>query len=153
MLSQKSTKEEHDFLKKLISFMDKRNTPIERPPMLGFKQSKSYFDDHFMMYLRTLYIKQPYIFFKILIHHSHFSWFARIFRESCQIGWLWWLCSWESMEIYLRWTWRKSPEYKRRHLHSTSLWKVFHKNHIMIKIWKDKKERIAIDKVSIFHWS
>ena len=41
LLSQKSTKEEHDFLKKLISFMDKRNTPIERPPMLGFKQSKS----------------------------------------------------------------------------------------------------------------
>ena len=40
MLRQKSTKEELDFLKKLISFMERRNTPIERPPMLGFKQSK-----------------------------------------------------------------------------------------------------------------
>ena len=40
LLSQKSTKEEHDFLRKLISFMERRNTPIERPPMLGFKQSK-----------------------------------------------------------------------------------------------------------------
>ena len=42
LLSQKSTKEEYDFLRKLISFMEKRNTPIERPPMLGFKQSKSH---------------------------------------------------------------------------------------------------------------
>ena len=40
ILSQKNTKEELTFLKKLISFMEKRNTPIERPPMLGFKQSK-----------------------------------------------------------------------------------------------------------------
>ena len=40
ILSQKNTKEELDFLKKLTSFMEKRNTPIERPPMLGFKQSE-----------------------------------------------------------------------------------------------------------------
>ena len=40
ILSQKNTKEELAFLKKLISFMEKRNTPIERPPMLGFKQSE-----------------------------------------------------------------------------------------------------------------
>jgi hypothetical protein len=40
ILSQKNTKEELDFLKKLTNFMEKRNTPIERPPMLGFKQSK-----------------------------------------------------------------------------------------------------------------
>ena len=39
ILSQKNTKEELDFLKKLTCFMEKRNTPIERPPMLGFKQS------------------------------------------------------------------------------------------------------------------
>ena len=39
MLSQKNTKEEQEFLKKLIKFMERRNTPIERPPMLGFKQS------------------------------------------------------------------------------------------------------------------
>ena len=39
-LCQKNTKEEMDFLKKLIRFMEKNNTPIERPPMLGFKQSK-----------------------------------------------------------------------------------------------------------------
>eukprot|EP00095_Tigriopus_kingsejongensis_P001650 maker-scaffold801_size95070-snap-gene-0.22 protein:Tk01650 transcript:maker-scaffold801_size95070-snap-gene-0.22-mRNA-1 annotation:"at-rich interactive domain-containing protein 5b" len=38
ILSQKNTKDELDFLQKLISFMDHRNTPIERPPMLGFKQ-------------------------------------------------------------------------------------------------------------------
>ncbi|XP_059083538.1 AT-rich interactive domain-containing protein 5B-like [Tigriopus californicus] len=38
ILSQKNTKDELDFLQKLISFMDRRNTPIERPPMLGFKQ-------------------------------------------------------------------------------------------------------------------
>ena len=41
ILSQKNTKEETDFLKKLISFMECRNTPIERPPMLGCKQSKN----------------------------------------------------------------------------------------------------------------
>ena len=40
ILSQKNTKEESEFLKKLISFMECRNTPIERPPMLGYKQSK-----------------------------------------------------------------------------------------------------------------
>ena len=40
ILSQKNTKEELTFLKKLIAFMEKRNTPIERPPMLGFKQSE-----------------------------------------------------------------------------------------------------------------
>ena len=40
ILSQKNTKEELDFLKKLTSFMEKRNTPIDRPPMLGFKQSE-----------------------------------------------------------------------------------------------------------------
>ena len=40
ILRQKNTKEELEFLRKLITFMDKRNTPIERPPMLGFKQSK-----------------------------------------------------------------------------------------------------------------
>ena len=40
ILSQKNTKEELDFLKKLTGFMEKRNTPIERPPMLGFKQSE-----------------------------------------------------------------------------------------------------------------
>lgn len=40
LLSQKNTKEELDFLKKLTNFMESRNTPIERPPMLGFKQSK-----------------------------------------------------------------------------------------------------------------
>ena len=43
ILSQKNTKEETEFLKKLISFMECRNTPIERPPMLGYKQSKIYF--------------------------------------------------------------------------------------------------------------
>ncbi len=40
ILSQKNTKEEADFLKKLVNFMERRNTPIERPPMLGYKQSK-----------------------------------------------------------------------------------------------------------------
>ena len=40
ILSQKNTKEELDFLKRLTGFMEKRNTPIERPPMLGFKQSE-----------------------------------------------------------------------------------------------------------------
>ena len=39
LLSQKNTKEETDFLKKLVNFMERRNTPIERPPMLGYKQS------------------------------------------------------------------------------------------------------------------
>merc|ERR1712106_411653 len=38
ILSQKNTKEETEFLRKLIKFMEGRNTPIERPPMLGFKQ-------------------------------------------------------------------------------------------------------------------
>jgi len=38
ILSQKNTKEESEFLQKLIKFMEERNTPIERPPMLGFKQ-------------------------------------------------------------------------------------------------------------------
>ncbi|XP_040583779.1 AT-rich interactive domain-containing protein 5B [Lepeophtheirus salmonis] len=38
ILSQKNTKEELDFLKRLIRFMERRHTPIERPPMLGFKQ-------------------------------------------------------------------------------------------------------------------
>merc|ERR1719195_2433677 len=38
ILSQKNTKEETEFLKKLIKFMESRHTPIERPPMLGFKQ-------------------------------------------------------------------------------------------------------------------
>ena len=40
ILSQKNTREETEFLKKLITFMEKRNTPIERPPMMGFKQSE-----------------------------------------------------------------------------------------------------------------
>jgi hypothetical protein len=40
ILSQKNNKEEFDFLQKLINFMEKRKTPIERPPMLGFKQSE-----------------------------------------------------------------------------------------------------------------
>ena len=40
ILSQKNTKEETEFLKNLITFMECRNTPIERPPMLGYKQSK-----------------------------------------------------------------------------------------------------------------
>ena len=40
MLSQKHTKDETEFLKKLISFMERRETPIERPPMLGYKQSE-----------------------------------------------------------------------------------------------------------------
>ena len=43
ILSQKNTKEESDFLKKLVTFMEKSNTPIERPPMLGYKQSKYFF--------------------------------------------------------------------------------------------------------------
>ena len=40
LLSQKNTKEELEFLRGLISFMERRKTPIERPPMLGFKQSE-----------------------------------------------------------------------------------------------------------------
>lgn len=46
ILSQKNTKEETDFLKKLVAFMERRNTPIERPPMLGYKQSKLLKFDH-----------------------------------------------------------------------------------------------------------
>ena len=40
ILSQKNTREETEFLKNLISYMESRHTPIERPPMLGYKQSK-----------------------------------------------------------------------------------------------------------------
>ena len=48
MLSQKNTSQELEFLKKLISFMERKGTPIERPPMLGFKQSMKFKSNPFL---------------------------------------------------------------------------------------------------------
>ena len=40
-LALRNTKEETDFLKSLVTFMEKRNTPIDRQPMMGMKPSKA----------------------------------------------------------------------------------------------------------------
>ena len=108
ILSQKNTKEELDFLQKLISFMDKRKTPIERPPMLGFRQSKRRLKLYSEIIARSKFLvifsRSPLVLYK--------SREARRLRR---------VHGQKVVEVHLRRTRRQPAKYERRNVYQEAL--------------------------------